>query len=107
MNQKIKTKKIKIILDNNIQTSYITYNNGDNMTNPPIQNVYILKARNYGDDEDDVYVFHEYRDACEKAFEYFDMLMSSTDPERDLKELEDWLFEMEAGYFTILSTNIQ
>ena len=77
------------------------------MTNQPIQHVYVLKARNYGDDEDDVYVFHLYEDACYKAFEYFDMLMETTDPERDLKALEDWLFEYEKGYFTILSTNIQ
>ena len=78
-------------------------------TNQPkllIQNVYVLKIRTYGE-EDDVYVFHEYRDACEKAFEYFNMLQEDTDPVAQIKELEDWLFEYERGYLTIFSTNIQ
>lgn len=79
-------------------------------TNQPkllIQSVYVLKVRYYGDDEDDVFVFHEYKDACHKAFEYFDMLEADTDPVAQLKELSDWLFEYERGYFTILSTKIQ
>ena len=76
------------------------------MNPPTIQNVYVLKIRTFGE-EDDVYVFHEYRDACEKAFEYFDMLEMHTDAVSQLKELEDWLFEYERGYFTIFSTNIQ
>jgi hypothetical protein len=77
-----------------------------NQSKLPIQNVYVLKIRTFGE-EDDVYVFHEYKDACEKAFEYFGMLEADTDPVAQLKELEDWLFEYEEGYLTIFSTNIQ
>jgi len=70
------------------------------------QHVYVLKIRTFGE-EDDVYVFHEYKDACVQAFEYFDLLEADTDAEAQLRELEDWLFEYERGYFQIFSTNIQ
>ena len=76
------------------------------MNPPTIQHVYVLKIRHSGE-EDDVYVFHEHKDACEKAFEYFEMLMSSTDPVRDINDLEEWLFEYDKGYFQIFSTNVQ
>ena len=70
------------------------------------QQVYVLKIR-FSGEEDDVYVFHEYIDACEKAFEYFEMLETDTDPQAQIDELEEWLFEYEKGYFQIFSTNIQ
>ena len=76
------------------------------MNLPAIQHVYVLKIRHSGE-EDDVYVFNLYEDACFKAFEYFEMHMSSSDPVTDIDELEDWLFEYNKGYFQILSTNIQ
>ena len=75
------------------------------MNQTAIQHVYVLKIRTSGE-EDDVYVFHKYEDACYKAFEYFEMLMSSIDPVRDIDELKDWLFEVDKGYFKIFSTNI-
>ena len=76
------------------------------MNPPTIQHVYVLKIRHSGE-EDDVYVFYKHEDACYKAFEYFEMLMSSTDPARDINDLEEWLFEYDKGYFQIFSTNIQ
>lgn len=76
------------------------------MNSPQPQHVYVLKIRTFGE-EDDVYVFHEYKDACEKVFEYFEMLEEDTDAENQINELEEWLFEYEKGYFQIFSTNIQ
>ena len=76
------------------------------MNPPTIQHVYVLKIRHSGE-EDDVYVFNLYEDACYKAFEYFEMLMNSADPVRDIDDLEEWLFEYDKGYFQIFSTNIQ
>lgn len=70
------------------------------------QQVYVLKIR-FSGEEDDVYVFHEYKDACIQAFEYFEMMESDTDPQAQINELEEWLFEYEKGYFQIFSTNIQ
>lgn len=70
------------------------------------QNVYVLKIRTFGE-EDDVYVFHAFKDACEKAFEYFDMLRDHTNPEEDIDRLYEWCFDTEKGYFDIYSTNIQ
>ena len=76
------------------------------MSLPAIQHVYVLKIR-YSGEEDDVYVFNLYEDACYKAFEYFEMHMSSNDPVQDIDELQDWLFKIDKGYFQIFSTNIQ
>ena len=70
------------------------------------QHVYVLKIRTFGE-EDDVYVFHEYKDACIQAFEYFDLLEADTDAEEDIDRLSEWCFDTEKGYFTILYTNIQ
>ena len=76
------------------------------MSLPAIQHVYVLKIR-YSGEEDDVYVFNLYEDACFKAFEYFEMLLSGIDPMDSIDDLEEWLFEYDKGYFQIFSTNIQ
>lgn len=71
------------------------------------QPVYVLKIR-YSGEEDDVYVFHKYGDACVKAFEYFDMLRDHTIPEdMDIKRLDEWCYDSDRGYFVIFHTNIQ
>ena len=76
------------------------------MNQPVIQHVYVLKIRHSGE-EDEVYVFNLYEDACYKAFEYFEMPMSDIDPMESIDDLEEWLFEYDKGYFQIFSTNIQ
>ena len=71
-----------------------------------IQHVYVLKIRHSGE-EDDVYVFNLYEDACFKAFEYFEMPISGATSSGSIDDLEEWLFEYDKGYFQIFSTNIQ
>ena len=72
---------------------------------PHTRLVYVLTIRNSGE-EDDIYLFYHYKDACEQVFEYFDMLEKDTDPVKELNDLEEWLFEYDKGYFSIFSTNV-
>ena len=62
--------------------------------------VYVLQIRHSGE-EDDVFLFRHLKDAELKVFEYF-----QEEPSITIEELENWLWEIERGYFTITTQPI-
>jgi hypothetical protein len=70
------------------------------MLGKTMNELYVLQIR-YSGEEDDVFLFRHLKDAELKVFEYF-----QEEPSITIEELENWLWEIERGYFTITTQPI-